>query len=85
LIGIHLWSEDKPYVFICIYIYENWEQKVITESLIKQLIQNRFPKKFKNSKQQREECIKNLVLSCKNNADFNNLEFLRGIAYDLSF
>ena len=59
-----------------------------TESSIEQLIQNRFPKKFKEFKQQREERIKNLVLSYKNNADnadFNILEFLRGIAYNLSF
>jgi len=59
-----------------------------TEKSIEQLIQNRYPKKFKDSKRQREESIKNLLLSFKNNAgnaDFNILEFLIGIAYNLSF
>ena len=54
------------------------------ESLIEQFIQGRIAKKIKVSRQQHEERIKNLVLRFKN-SNQNNIEFLRGIAYNLNF
>jgi len=78
VIFIYRLTSIKPGVYKLITQFQHIQNEI--ERSIKQLIQNRFSKKFNESKQQREERIKNLVLSCKNNADnadFNILEFLR--------
>lgn len=54
------------------------------ENLVEQFIQGRTAKKIKLSRKQHEERIKNIVLRFKN-SDQNNIDFLRGIAYNLNF